>query len=346
MACGCSAARDSCALSHGTGARNDPRRNSDDVFACLVAVLDALSPYGDARAMARAKFLAKLPSPDLLKERLRLFAMHDAIVAPKSRSFEFHPTWGPGKASMGAFKDGEGNFFFAWISPKGAVVRGVDHESVMAPFRTDPPAIWPGIFDGLPSALAYVLEEPAFAQDEVTFAFWAPKGEAAWKFGKPKLPKGKDPDGLEGVCACLLPNFERWRKGYYDTPSSKSLAVLYAGGVVTEQVVRDLTDEPDWNEINEEAALLRWPTKGLPLRNTKPAESPKKARAAPKSDTPALAGPRARSFGQAEFFVRCEPRFVRMGFGKTVVAEAKVDVYGEIFDLVKERILRAKRTGK
>lgn len=55
---------------------------------------------------------------------------------------------------------------------------------------------------------------------------------------------------------------------------------------------------------------------------------------------------RVRSFGQAEFFVRCEPTYVEMGFGKSVVVKANVDVYTELFDLVKARLLLAKKTGK
>ena len=174
----------------------------------------------------RAALLEALPFPDLMKRRLRMFAMLDAIVAPESRSFEFHPKWGPGKAQMGAFKDGEGNFFFAWFSPKGAVVRGFDHDSVMSPFRHDPPVRWPGIFDGLPKELRYVLEEPAFAQEEITFAFWAKGDEGDWRSGAVKPAKGKDADGAERLLGCFRENFQAWRKAYYGTPKNPAVSVL------------------------------------------------------------------------------------------------------------------------
>ena len=56
---------------------------------------------------------------------------------------------------------------------------------------------------------------------------------------------------------------------------------------------------------------------------------------------------KARSFGEAEFVLRAESARVKMLIhGKTVVAEASVDVYEELFDYVKARLVAAKRTGK
>lgn len=276
--------------------------------------------------------------------------MHDAIVAPDFRSFEFHPKWGPGSAQMGAFKDGEGNFFFAWFSSKGAVIRGFDHESKMSPFQHDPPVIWPGIFDGLPTALRYVLKEPAFAQDEVTFAFWADGPEGDWRMGGVKPAKGHDSDGAQQLLGCFGKSFENWRKDYYDTPKSPALKVLWDGEPLTPEVVLALNPEADFKAIREEAALLSWKFSGLEGQAPKkPTETKTKAKTTPTlKDVLAAApvAPKARSFGAAQFVVALEPTRVRMLIhGKTVVAEAKADIYSELFDLVKARILEAKRKG-
>jgi hypothetical protein len=293
----------------------------------------------------RAAFLKGLPSPDLMKRRLRMFAMHDAIVAPEFRSFEFHPKWGPGNAQMGAFKDGEGNFFFAWFSSKGAVIRGFDHDSVMSPFRHDPPVPWPGIFDGLPKELRYALEEPAFVQEEITFAFWAKGGDGDWRAGAVKPPRGKDADGAERLLGCFRKSFEAWRKKYYDTPSSPALEVLWwERAPITREVVLALNPEADLKAVREEAKLLGWKTSGLEGG----AKTKTKAKAAPPPKPRPSPAPKApRSFGAAQFVVSCEPTRVRMLIdeGKTVVVEANVDVYEELFDLVKARLVAARRTG-
>jgi hypothetical protein len=280
--------------------------------------------------------------------------MYDSIAAPEFRSFEFHPNWGPGSAQMGAFKDGCGNFFFAWFSAKGAVIRGFDHDSVMSPFRHDPPVVWPGIFDGLPSALAYAVDEVAFVPEEITFAFWATGREGDWKAGRVKPAPGKDADGAQELLGCFQQSFERWRKAYYDTPRSSALRVLWDNEPLTREVVLALNPEADLKVVREEAKLLGWKTSGLEGRNTsveakmaakKKAQANVKAKA--KAKAKANAGkPRVRSFGEAEFLVRCEPTRVRMLIhGKTVVAEAKVNVYDELFDLVKARLVAAKRSG-
>lgn len=297
---------------------------------------------------SRAAFLERLPYPDLMKGRMRMLAMHDAIVAPDHRSFEFHPTWGPGNAQMGACKDGEGNFFFAWFSSKGAVIRGFDHDSVMSPFRHDPPRPWPGIFDGLPTSFRYVLEEPAFVQDEITFAFWAAGREGDWRAGPVKLAKGKDPDGAERLLACFQKRFEGWRKDYYDTPPSRALDVLWWDREpITREVVLALNPEADLRVVREEAKLLGWKTSGLGGKATAPLDKTKvPGKKVSARQAPSPAPVHVRSFGEAEFVVRCQATRVQMVIhGKTVVAEAEVDVYEEIFDFVKARLEQAKRGG-
>lgn len=292
---------------------------------------------------SRAAFLKTLPSPELMKQRLRMFAMHDAIAAPESRNFEFHPKWGPGPTQMGAFKDGTGNFFFAWFSSKGAVITGFDHDSVMSPFRHDPPVQWPGIFDGLPRSLGYVHEKEAVVAEELTFAFWAVGREGDWASGPVKLAPGNDADGAHALLACFGKNFERWRAAYYGTPRSDALSVLWREEPITREVVLALNPEADFKEVREEAKLLGWKTVGLEGKSTS-ALVPKtktkaKAKAAPSKRKP-------RSFGEAEFVVKCEPTRVQMVIhGKTVVAEAKVDVYEELFDWVKARLALAQKTG-
>ena len=80
-------------------------------------------------------------------------------------------------------------------------------------------------------------------------------------------------------------------------------------------------------------------------RRPTPSSAAKKSnKPTPKKKEKKKAASRARSFGAAEFTVRCEPTRVQMLVdGSTVVAEANIDVYSELFDLVKACLLSANR---
>jgi hypothetical protein len=299
-----------------------------------------------------ARLLRSLPYPELMRRRLRTFAMLDTIVAPDSRSFEWHPHWGKrGKREqMGAFKDGQGNFFFAWFSPKGAVLRGFDHESVMSPFQKDPPEIWPGMFDGLPKSLDYAKREPAFALDEITFCLWAPDDEGEWQTAKLKSPRGRDPDGSAALLACFHANFHKWANEYYDTKlDGRALNRLWEEERIDWASLEALNVDFDERAVREEAELLEWPI-DLSKRNAPPKKAKRaaKAKARPAPEEPSqrdLFGkpasgrrPKVASFGAAEFVVRCEPTRVVLRVHDKNVAISHENVYRELFELVRARL--------
>jgi hypothetical protein len=214
---------------------------------------------------------------------------------------------------MGAFKDGEGNFFFAWFSSKGAVVRGFDHESAMSPFCKKPAAPWPGILEGLPASLSYAASEPAFALEELTFACWSTGG--VWRAGKVKPPRGSDPDGAARLLGCFARNFHSWAEKYYEMKlADDGIDEVWFGRPLDEAALRALNPEYDKKVVRAEAKLLGWK---LALDG----------KAVP-----------ARSFGEAEFVVRCEPTRVSLLVDGKSVASSKLDLYEELFDLVKARL--------
>lgn len=289
--------------------------------------------------------LRSLPDPELMKARLRTFTMLDAIVAPDLRSFEWHPKWGR-RESMGAFKDGEGNAFFAWFSPRGAVVRGFDHESVMSPFRRDPPAAWPGLWEGLPAALAYAAREPAFVPEEITFAAW--NVGRGWVCGPVKPPPrsaaggrgGVDADGAKDLLGCFAKDFARWAAGYYGAPLDRAaLARVWWGKEpIDRATAAALNPDYDAATIVEEAALTGYVVAA-------DLSAPRRARpkAASKPAAPRPARPAAPSFGAAEFTVRCAPDHVALVVHGKVVAKLGEDVYEELFDHVRARLTRRRR---
>jgi len=227
----------------------------------------------------------EIPDPELLQRRMRVFAMVDAIVSPEFRSFEFHPRWGRGEA-MGAFKNGSGDFFVAWFSSRGAVVRGFDHECVMSPFQRDPPTIWPGLLDEVPAALEYALREPAFGDTELTFCFW--NTGQGWLGADCQRPAGGDPDGAAHVLACLVASFPRWARDYYgDELALAPLAAVWRGDPLSPALVRALNPDADLVAVRAEARDLGWPFAAPTVLGppAKPARAPKKP--APKARKPA-----------------------------------------------------------
>ncbi|MFO0737921.1 MAG: hypothetical protein U0270_18660 [Labilithrix sp.] len=274
--------------------------------------------------MPTKTLLASLPYPALMKERLRTFAMLDVILAPDMRHFEFHPKWGKGEV-VGAYKDGEGNELFVWFTKDGAVLRGFDHD---LPATKD-------AFKGLPAKLEAASKEPAFGE-EVTFVCWAPGKDGDWTAGK--SPKK---DGSAGLLAPFGRNFVKWATAMYGVEIDGGVLDRIWNGLPLDRIaIAKLNPDYDEKAIKAEARLLGWKVDfsgaaPLPRQKSLPL---------PKPGTPP--GPKAKSFGEAEFVVRVFRDEVKMVIHQSeVVARANVDVYGEIFDWVKARLKKAQRTG-
>lgn len=184
-----------------------------------------------------------LVDPELMKHRLRTFAMLDAIVAPEFRSFEFHPRWARGQ-QLGAFKDGSGNFFFAWFCRAGAVLRGFDHERQLTAAQRA------ALIAPCPPALGAAHREPAFALDELTFCLW--NVGRGWKSSNTKST------GEREVLGCFRPNFAKWAAGYYgERLDPRALNLLWWGREPIELAsIRALNPEPDLPQVRAEAKLL------------------------------------------------------------------------------------------
>lgn len=271
--------------------------------------------------MPSKKLVASLPSPARMKERLRVFAMLDVILAPDLRMFEYHPKWAKGEV-VGAYKDGEGNELFAWFTKDGAVLRGFDHER---PPNRD-------AWKGLPPKLAAARTEPAFGE-EVTFACWATEREGAWTAGK-----APSKDGSKRLLSPFRPNFTKWAMEAYGVELDGAAMDRLEEGLSLDRItLAKLNPDYDEKAIKAEAKLLGWK---LDLSGAAPLPRQKSL------PLPKPAPPRARSFGEAEFVVRVHRDEVKMLIHQSeVVARASVDVYGEIFDWVKARLKKAQRTG-
>lgn len=120
--------------------------------------------------MPSSRNLTRLPGIDRLRALCQSLALLDAILCPdwEGRYYSFNARWTPGCA-MASMRDGQGDAYFLLFSAAGAALKGFAHESPMSPYRVDPPRVWPGVLDDVPSAFADFLAEPAFSMQDTTF---------------------------------------------------------------------------------------------------------------------------------------------------------------------------------
>lgn len=149
--------------------------------------------------------LSRLPEIEALRRRLQQISALEAVfaVAYGSASFEFHPNWS-GSQQLGAFKNGSGDELFAHFTPAGCLLKGFAHESVMSPYRTNPPALWPGLLASVPPAFESSLQEPAFDLPSTTFVVWRLTSDANWHTDEIQFPQGYDPDGSHDLLSRIV----------------------------------------------------------------------------------------------------------------------------------------------
>jgi hypothetical protein len=148
--------------------------------------------------------LSHLPDIDHLKSLSQSLAMLDAILCPEweYRYYSFNARWSDGEM-MASMRNGSGDAYFILFTPAGAILKGFAHEAMMTPYTSDPPRIWPGVLDVVPSVFAAFLTEPAFVIEETTFCIWRTYHGSAWQRGNIQFPDHSDPDGSQGLLAIL-----------------------------------------------------------------------------------------------------------------------------------------------
>ena len=218
-------------------------------------------------------YAARLPEPEVLRDRCRALAMLEAIISPdwEWRYHSFDAEWSPG-VEMASRRNGSGDEWSIVFAPAGVFIRGFDHEAPMSPVANDN-ELWPGLLDGLPDALREFADEPAFSFDDqlnATFVLWRTGTDPAWRVGAgiefPAVGPGRTPDGsdqLELLCDDGIDAFVAFATDYYD-----DLADLDAGAVAHVFALRPLTDEivaainPDLtlDDVEEDRATIGYPS--------------------------------------------------------------------------------------
>jgi hypothetical protein len=148
--------------------------------------------------------LSQLPDIAHLKALSQSLAMLDAILCPEweYRYYSFNAHWGEGEM-MASMRNGSGDEYFILFNPAGAIIKGFAHEAPMTPYAFDPPHVWPGVLDTVPSVFAAFLTEPAFVIEDTTFCVWRTYHDTVWQRGTIQFPDDPDPDGSHSLLAVL-----------------------------------------------------------------------------------------------------------------------------------------------
>lgn len=213
--------------------------------------------------------LSVLPTIDTLKRISQAIATLDAILSPEweSRYYSFNSKWSVGEA-MGSMRNGSGDDFFIHFSDAGAVIKGYDHESVMARFNVEHGQPWPGVLDKVPSELMSFLAKPAFSIEETTFCTWRRWTDGRWMIGDIAFPRfDLDPDGSAGLLFILDGNpatYKTWAVEYYsdvidDTLPLASVERLYNHEPLTSQLVRQINPSIRLADIIEDLEEIGYP---------------------------------------------------------------------------------------
>jgi hypothetical protein len=189
--------------------------------------------------------LSRLPDIPTVRTLSQSLAVLDAVLSPawEYRYFSFDAHWFA-QQSLASMRNGEGDHYFIWFGPTGAVLKGFCHESPMSPYRVHPPQIWPGIIDSLPNVFRGVLTEPAFVKEETTFCFWRGVEDSVWQAGTIQFPDGNDPDGSVSLLRFLDADphtYQQWAETYYECSVDLSaVAHVYEHRPLTDAVVKIL----------------------------------------------------------------------------------------------------------
>lgn len=114
-----------------------------------------------------------------MKNLLKKQAILDIIVIPEHDawlrlvSYQYDPV-----KHCDQFKidNGSGDHLYALFSPKGAILKGFDHESCLSPYQNEYEHPVAGIYDNIPAELLQLLDDET-EKDDVTFCTWQCVGE-------------------------------------------------------------------------------------------------------------------------------------------------------------------------
>jgi hypothetical protein len=210
------------------------------------------------------ELIGRLPDIDKVRRTSRALAMLDAVVSPEYRFFSFDSRWSPTEETA-LMKSGTGDGYSIVFSPDGAIAQGFDHESPLSPWGRSSDEPWPGLFIGVPDALAPALDEPAFLGPDgnrnVTVCFWRTPTDERWLCGP---VEGAEKDGADWLFQLLADGrpeaYLTFAENYFEVvPELAAIMHVYALMPLTEEVVTALNPEVLLKDLKEDIAEIGYP---------------------------------------------------------------------------------------
>lgn len=205
-----------------------------------------------------------------MKNLLKKQAILDIIVTPEHDawlrlvSYQYDPV-----KHCDRFKidNGSGDHLYALFSPKGAILKGFDHESCLSPYQNEYGHSVAGIYDNIPAELLQLLDNET-EKDTVTFCTWQCVGETLWHQNQIILPDlcwQQDNQQLEDGGQSLLMSYIfasaedwfAWASIYYELQEEAwdAAELLYETGEITRSMVEDLNPDRDYDTVLDECIV-------------------------------------------------------------------------------------------
>jgi hypothetical protein len=210
--------------------------------------------------------IQRLPEIDKLRKMSRALAMLDAVLSPEPeyRYFSFDSRWSPTEETA-LMKSGTGDGYSIVFSPDGAIAQGFDHESPLSPWARSTGEAWPGLFIGVPDALAPALDEPAFLGPDgnrnVTVCFWRTPADDRWLCGPVEGAEKDGADWLFQMVADGRPEaYLTFAENYFEVALElDAVQHVYAQMPLTEEVVTALNPEVLLKNLKDDIAEIGYP---------------------------------------------------------------------------------------
>jgi hypothetical protein len=210
--------------------------------------------------------IRRLPEIDKVRRISRALAMLDAVLSPEPqyRYYSFDSRWSPTDETA-LMRNGSGDEYSIVFSPDGAIAQGLDHESPMSPFNPGVKDSWPGLFIGVPDALAAALDEPAFLGVDgkrcVTVCFWRLYEDSSWQCGPVQHAEKDGADWLFDLLADGRPEaYLKFAEAYYEVELElDAVQHVYALMPLTEEIVTALNPELMLKDLKDDIAEIGYP---------------------------------------------------------------------------------------
>jgi hypothetical protein len=194
-------------------------------------------------------------------------AVLDAALMPEweYRYYSFDARWSEAE-QLASMRNGSGDSYFIWFSPKGAVLKGFAHESaVWGQLREQSDLVLSSLTQQMPPELKRFIHQPAFSIEETTFCLWKLREAPTWTTWM--SPVSQEIRFLDGSADLLLlldgkpATYQAWAEDYYEIrPHHAALQAVYAHKPLTQAILRRLKSPRRSGDVAAELEAIGYPS--------------------------------------------------------------------------------------